>query len=245
MHIDETLAMLRKKRDEFGENSIVVFHSRWATHGETSEFNVHPFYTNASGETVFVHNGVLPKEYHPDHGDPRSDTQIFADTMLHHYTVRGVPSRRQAKTLGGLIGNGNKLIFLSVRGGEPKARIVNAHMGTNAYGAWFSNDGYLPSRWSYSWWREPAPSTSSRALVLEDEEIPSRWITEAEEREYYKTLECPGCKSIGSIEVVSQVCEYCETCYDCGTDVAECLCWSSSSQHQPLWRPSEIESTNI
>ena len=40
------------------EGSIGIGHTRWATHGETSDQNSHP-HVGGNGEVVIVHNGVI------------------------------------------------------------------------------------------------------------------------------------------------------------------------------------------
>lgn len=233
MVIEDTLAELEKKKRDHGDNSIVVFHSRWATHGVTSEYNVHPFFTDGSGDTIMVHNGVLPTKYHPRGSDPRSDTRIFADRVLSEYTINGVPSRRKSKELGRLIGTGNKLIFLSVAGGEPKARIVNAYLGEHAHGAWFSNSGYLPSQWGWRGWKDSTVTIGRR------EDAQSAWGA-AVEVDYHRNLACEFCEAIGGIDPDTQVCAYCEMCHDCQMYLDDCLCYSSATS---LWRPSEYDAT--
>lgn len=148
MDFTEAAVDLDAARDRHGKNSIVIFHSRWGTHGVLGEFNVHPFYVDDEKTTVMAHNGILPGRYHPVKGDPRSDTRIFTDRVAGDYInpETGVPSRRRGKHLGDLITGGNKLIFLSVAGGEPKVRIINAWMGEWEGGVWYSNTGYKASR---------------------------------------------------------------------------------------------------
>ena len=155
MKLEESMEDFAKTRAEH-PNSAGLFHSRWGTHGVMSEFNVHPFYV--TGNSVMAHNGVLPSEYHPAKDDKRSDTRVFVDTVARFIVnpETGLPSQRAARKLFGMIGNGNKLVFLAGTDKGPRARIVNAGAGDAVDGVWYSNDAY--KRYTY---KNPANRTAS------------------------------------------------------------------------------------
>ena len=50
------LASLLKEHPLQGNQGIA--HTRWATHGEPSDINAHPFFSN-SGNIAIIHNGIL------------------------------------------------------------------------------------------------------------------------------------------------------------------------------------------
>jgi len=142
MKIDDAVEAAVACREREGKDSVLLFHSRFGTHGVMGEYNVHPFPVDEDGLTVMAHNGVLPSQFLPKKDDPRSDTRIFVERIGSYINnERGVPSRSGGKQLGKMIG-ANKLVFLSVKSGVPKARLVNSHMGSWVKGVWFSNDGY-------------------------------------------------------------------------------------------------------
>jgi predicted glutamine amidotransferase len=149
MNFEETMTELRERRNL---DEPVVFHSRYATHGTTNLYNVHPFYLGDESydQTGMVHNGILPAKFQPDYKDERSDTRILASLLGNvPYNSHGIPSRRQGKYLAKVIGAGNKLVFMSMKTGAPKVRIVNQEAGVWTDGVWFSNTGYKRSKWTY------------------------------------------------------------------------------------------------
>lgn len=248
MSYDIAALTLAAAREKHGPDSLVVFHSRFATHGETNEFNVHPFYVGAGDgdvvtDTVMAHNGILPTRYHPDRDDPRSDTRVFGDTVAPAFVKKddgvGVPSRRGGKMMGDMIGSGNKLVFLTVKDGTPKVRIVNAHLGTFSGGVWYSNDGFCPweerysgytSRWSSSTtglsnsWGGTASSNKF------DEPYKPKSIQGGgvEGRDY-----CGFCQST-DIDLASSMCVTCEMCLDCKDWIGDCSCYLSPSEEEAI-----------
>lgn len=226
MRYFDTWTSLQEARAKHGPNSIVLFHSRFGTHGEMSEYNVHPFMLTE--DTVMAHNGIMPSTYHPGKGDRRSDTRIFADWVARDYCLNdnGVPSRRGAQTLSRMIGGGNKLAFLSVKSGQPKLRLVNAHLGNQSEGVWYSNSGY---KWSYggaykrsdwrsdSWWGEEWDA-HTRAWV------PSRAL---EKRTSEGVEVCPMCT--GQVDAAAMLCLDCDFCLDCEEYLDSCQCYLGSA----------------
>jgi glutamine amidotransferase len=131
-----------------------MFHSRMATHGETTVDNVHPFTVDGDARTVLAHNGILPTEVQPRKGDIRSDTAILAASMAGRFGSLRKPQVRASVTRW--MGNFNKLVILTVNrrfGGN--AFILNEEAGIwTPEGIWYSNDGYRTSgsRWQSSYW---------------------------------------------------------------------------------------------
>jgi glutamine amidotransferase len=226
---EEAIASFIETRQSVG-NVHAVFHSRWATHGSVSVDNVHPFPVGRYG--VVAHNGVLPEMFLPKGDDDRSDTRVLADEWLMHFSRRGTFSRREASQIASVIGY-NKLVILSVspKLRHPIARIVNAHMGEHAYGAWFSNGDYLfsktiPARhlgsYSSSWnddydWRYD----SVKGGYVPVEKTESIWG------------DCNICKAMGSVDTMSNYCFACHSCLDCGEHRNDCLCYTG--QPGDMW----------
>src|SRR4051794_19310323 len=89
-----------------------LFHCRFATHGDTSTKNCHPFRVGGDSRTVLAHNGVLPKLVQPAKKDPRSDTRILADDFLPLFGSMRV--RRNRLRLQRWMTPANKLVVLTV-----------------------------------------------------------------------------------------------------------------------------------
>lgn len=221
MDFDTAFDELREARKDHGERSLVMFHSRFATHGTVDEFNVHPFW--ADDYTAVAHNGILPMAWHPTKKDKRSDTRILVDRTIPHYLgPNGVPSRKAGKTLGKVIGSGNKLTILSVASGVPKVRIINAHLGDHHEGVWYSNSGYLPP---YNGWRSRyAPYTGTT--------IGGRWDDEPSTvGKEYEDRKCDVCNVDGFVLLETGVCEICHVCTSCYYDERWCTCpWNQRKE---------------
>jgi len=153
-----------------------------------------------------------------------------------HLQRPGVPSRRAGKRLGNQIGQGNKLAFLSVVGGTPKVRIVNAYLGVQDGGNWFSNSGYLPSRYYYTKFE------SSKLWDNWEEWTPGKVVDDCKtdepkddgEFDWNDYAHCKVCMSKWSVEPDTQVCEICDHCADCLTEYNDCMCYRGSHHESPF-----------
>lgn len=227
MIFQEALDGFLEARAELGQGSVGLFHSRFGTHGEEGEFNIHPFYVGDEG-TVMAHNGILPSRYLPTLGDRRSDTRIFVDRHTSFVdNPNGVPSRRGGAMLGRKIGTGNKLVFLSIRSGQPKTRIVNVNQGVQVDGVWYSNDGYLMD---YSWYglryRRPMDKYDWDDEVKGSERY-TGWDDYLADKQVVVYEDEGPCDTCGSVDLDYELgmCNSCVTCLDCKDNFAYCLCW--------------------
>lgn len=119
-----------------------VLHWRQATHGAVNVENAHPFHLTP--DIAVVHNGML---------DIATPTRGMSDTWHLCAHVLAPIARDDADALfradmvamlGGMIGSGNKLVFLRNDGARA---IVNESSGIEHAGRWYSN--------TYAW-RAPA-----------------------------------------------------------------------------------------
>ena len=235
MDPETALADAEQARLDMGKGSILLFHSRIGTHGTRSEFNVHPFYVGPEQKTVMAHNGILPFKYHPGKDDARSDTRVFADSIGHLVDHQfGLPSRRISGRMAQEIGTGNKLVFLSVKSGRARARIINPNLGVFTGGVWHSNHSfedkpYYHTRhtaWDYTYdrgWERPTGGAVVRYLE------PSRDFVNRHAGE-----KCPKCESVGHITRTNE-CLACATCLDCGSKMETCQCYGG--YFEPSLRP--------
>jgi hypothetical protein len=232
MKFEEALKDFAVARVSHGDDSIGLFHSRFATHGTVDEYNVHPFYVK-DHETVLAHNGILPSKWQPGATDARSDTRVFVDEVMPEFmTPAGIPSRRGAKRLGKLIGTGNKFVILSVESGAPKVRIINAFMGEHSNGVWYSNTGYLPWRsrfgsygyGGYGSYRSEPRAITARSCETKEVEFGESPSTVYFEGEYYLDSPCEFCLRHGFVNADTMICESCDTCNDCYADAGHCEC---------------------
>jgi hypothetical protein len=209
---------------------VALFHSRFGTHGEMGEFNIHPFHFDE--QSVMAHNGILPEKYHPRAGDRRSDTRVFVDQIGRFVdNPNGVPSRRGASVLGKRIGTYNKLVFLSTKSGQPKTRIVNAGAGIQVDGVWYSNTGYLMDYSWYKFTRRPMDQYDWREWEAEKKSGADCYTGVGKEVVVYEDDVCGECQST-DLDFELGMCNDCVSCLDCHDNFAYCMCWRPDSQRQ-------------
>jgi glucosamine--fructose-6-phosphate aminotransferase (isomerizing) len=83
-----------------------ISHTRWATHGGATDRNAHP-HTNAAGDIVLVHNGVIENFVSLKHQlrsagvqfRSDTDTEVLAHLVAHYYHGDLVAAVRQALSL--------------------------------------------------------------------------------------------------------------------------------------------------
>ena len=135
-----------------------VLHHRFATQGEKSELNVHPFKVLSKDDgdpydLYFAHNGNIPiSKFSTDRDIKLSDTHLFAVEYLAPI-IKKFPSIIEDKVFQTLIhemiGMGNKLVFLR---SDNRIWIFNKSQGSEHNGCWLSN--------TYSIAAVPAPRSN-------------------------------------------------------------------------------------
>jgi predicted glutamine amidotransferase len=127
---------------------VAMFHFRWATHGEESAKNCHPFILGSDEASVMGHNGILPVDV--PKGSKRSDTAEFASRVF-PATARDITALDDAKYVEDLSAwaKGNKLVFLTANSAaKSNYYIINESEGHWDKDMWWSNYSYeyTPSR---------------------------------------------------------------------------------------------------
>lgn len=189
-----------------------LFHSRLATHGLKDKSNCHPFYVGNDRRTVVAHNGILPQVVQPMEGDPRSDTRIFAETMLPYRNIDRSKSRRRLERW--LMGD--RLVVLTV---NPRwlrhAYMFNTHFGSWDEDVWYSNDDYQGVRYSYAYGNYGGYAKALTPFTKKNGVLATR-----------RPDECMSCQSYGTVSEVTLICTACLTCNDCGWHINDgCLCY--------------------
>ena len=143
----------------WGKHSPFMLHFRYTTHGDTDQYNCHPF--RVKPRLAMMHNGVLPM---PPAGKGIKnlfhDNQVlekYSDTW--HYAKLYFPKFGYLSFHGWLkeateqfIGTGNKLVFLDAnryseayrKKGFDNLIIYNEEQGEWHEGTWYSNTAWRP-----------------------------------------------------------------------------------------------------
>lgn len=108
----------------------VLFHARWATHGEVCRANCHPFPV-VGHKLVMAHNGILR-----GYGSTGlSDTRDFIKRVIEPLPTWFL---EEQEIISGLerVADSSKLVFLN---NEGTATIINEEFGVWNSGRWYSN----------------------------------------------------------------------------------------------------------
>jgi len=184
-------------------NAPALFHSRFATSGELTTNNVHPFIVGKDKKTVIAHNGMLPVPTPVT--DNRSDTAIFAEDILPLYLKRhkgGFDNKALMESLAEW-SYGSKLVILTVnKNYKYNSYIINEKSGHyDTAGIWWSNYGYLPY----------TPTTKKAAAYNDIKVLP-----------YQDSYQCFSCGESNSTNI--DICTTCENCLWCEDYYLTCKC---------------------
>ena len=139
-------------QSEFYNDSEILIHCRLATSGKTNVANCHPF--NIDDKTVFAHNGIFDDEVADNNHNTKSDTRIFNERFLRNLKPDFLKTKHMRNIIEELIGDQNKLAFLTVNNKLPKSSyIINKNKGIVDDGVWYSNSGYKLVQYASSWAR--------------------------------------------------------------------------------------------
>lgn len=231
MNADESIARFMELRAKH-PTGYALWHARYATHGENTVENCHPFTVGGDNSTYLAHNGILPVlEYE---NMKWSDTRIFAEHMLPK--MGGVAALDDEQMLNMIedFTTGSKLCILTV---DPVAQeqcyIIHEEKGwRDESGVWWSNQScYLPETKSYGYgyggWFNGYLGSSTKYSA-----------------EDYADA-CLGCDAVVDLldmEKNGMVCDFCGTCNDCGVYAAECTCKYYERERKALnkWWSEEI-----
>ena len=142
-------------QSEFYNDSEILIHCRLATSGKTNVANCHPF--NIDDKTVFAHNGIFDDEVADNNHNTKSDTRIFNERFLRNLKPDFLKTKHMRNIIEELIGDHNKLAFLTVNNKLPKSSyIINKSKGIVEDGVWYSNSGYkfqvvYSTNWNRAW----------------------------------------------------------------------------------------------
>jgi glutamine amidotransferase len=197
-------------------NAIGLFHARYATHGEKTVENCHPFYIGNDNQTILAHNGILDIPTF----DHRSDTRVFAEDLFPTYDNVGGLDNPVVFNAVQTWATGSKIIVLTV---NPKYKknvyILNKKLGhKDSKGNWWSNYGYCEPKYSYT-----TPYTYQGYYDFDTKGV---YQNTNKEKEVWG-FECESC-----LQWVDEtfaydnfyICEFCDCCFMCIKPSIECKC---------------------
>ena len=201
-----------KLREQY-PNGDALFHSRYATHGEMTVANCHPFLVGGDNKTVLAHNGVLPVPV----VDERSDTRTFAEDILPVYFKNGGLDNPVVFNALEYWSKGSKILVLTVnKAFKRSVYLLNEKDGHfDSDGIWWSNYNYKP----YKKTVQPKVDKVPQYELIKDD---VQW-------------ECGACFELNSDENYTDMgmCTSCNHCLWCGVYIDDCLCYHKPTKKKP------------
>lgn len=240
MDPDKSINRFLKLRKKYLDG-YAMWHARYATHGSKIVANCHPFKVGKDEQTYLAHNGII--DIPMDEKEDRSDTRVFAEDFL--------PALGGVKALDNdLIWDmaqrytkGSKVAVLTV---NPKAKhqlyLLNAQLGTEIDGVWWSNDGYCLPRYtstkSYDkygyggWWNEdydvkPADPKQVKETMVAKAKALDEAVKVGKDKVEIECFNCLCPITLQQVQDYDETCMWCGACFDCESIAEECLCYSA------------------
>lgn len=189
----------------FGKESKVVIHFRYATHGHINLKNCHPFLVNPN--LAFVHNGIIDI----DTSEKKSDTLTFNNEILKKLPKNFMEFPGIIKLIDKYVDS--KIIFLT---NKNTYHIIGIDGGHWHNGCWFSNyDHCFPvipyKNYNYQNYGKGFIKDKDKTLLKNETSTHSKVSYFNKHKSYRVTGECDRCKSEGEIKLFGRkwYCEYC------------------------------------
>ena len=234
MDADTSVNRFLELREQY-KSGYAMWHARFATSGEQTVDNCHPFALpdkKHPNTTYVAHNGVLdviePK------GEKRSDTRIFVEDLLP--AIGGVKAldNDQVWNLINEFTRGSKVCVLTVHPeAEYQMYLFHEDAGwKDDDGVWWSNKS---CEWSYSWYSKGSAydyyyDDIAYAHTYEGAYKPkAKANPNPKSKDYdplYDMYECYTCGSFIDIDLVEDdFCPTCLICFMCEAHKEACMCY--------------------
>lgn len=241
MDADESINRFLKLRAEY-QTGYAMWHARYATSGERTVDNCHPFLlpdTQYPNTTYVGHNGVLDV-IEPKH-EKRSDTRIFVEDLLP--AIGGVKAldNDQVWNLLNEFTRGSKVCVLTVHPlAEYQMYLFHEDAGnTDEAGVWWSNKSCELS-YGYSW-QDSYKDYYTGSHTLSDSKT-----SKDSEYDYYNSFLCDTCDMLISFdEAIDDTCPTCHTCLMCLMTESSCVCYKPNKKKDKAVSKEEAQESKL